>query len=271
VGAGRKVVLRVVLFLSFLDLPYETCLLQMNSAPAEIQGFLKYHWLDRMEKMIWSAVMDNRVDVLEWLHKHTPGGVTAEDCRAYDNCALQWAAHNGHVAVLDWMHKCIPGGVTAKDCRTNNNNALRLAASRGHMNVLEWLHQHIPGGVTAEDCRTENNYALQHAASNGHVGVLEWLHGHIPGGVAAEDCRAYDNYALRWAARNGHVGVLEWLATKLTLAEFAKCKCENVWWQVQLQVRRESMLALVVAGKRKKIRLPPELWELVWGLAEQWQ
>jgi hypothetical protein len=31
-------------------------------------------------------------------------------------------------------------------------------------------------------------------------------------------------------------------------------------------MRRKSMLALVVAGKRKKIRLPPELWELV----EQW-
>jgi hypothetical protein len=56
--------------------------------------------------------------------------------------------------------------------------------------------------------------------------------------------------------------VLEWLATKLTLAEFAECKYEIVW----LQVRRESMLALVVAGKRRKIRLPPELWELV----EQW-
>jgi hypothetical protein len=56
--------------------------------------------------------------------------------------------------------------------------------------------------------------------------------------------------------------VLEWLATKLTLAEFAKCRCENVWWQV----KRKSMLALVVTGKRKKLRLPPELWELV----EKW-
>jgi N6-adenosine-specific RNA methylase IME4 len=46
------------------------------------------------------------------------------------------------------------------------------------------------------------------------------------------------------------------------LTEFAKLGRENVWWQV----RRKSMLALVVAGKRKKIRLPPELWELV----EQW-
>ena len=52
----------------------------------------------------------------------------------------------------------------------------------------------------------------------------------------------------------------------LTLAEFAEYKCENVW----LQVRRGSMLALVVAGKRRKMRLPPELWELVWELVEKW-
>jgi hypothetical protein len=56
--------------------------------------------------------------------------------------------------------------------------------------------------------------------------------------------------------------VLEWLAAKLTLAEFAKLGRENVWWQV----RRKNMLALVVAGKRKQLRLPPELWELV----ERW-
>ena len=140
---------------------------------------------------------------------------------------------------------------------------IEKAAQNGHVAVLEWLHRCMLGGVTAEDCRSGNNAAIRLAAQNGHVGVLEWLHKHIPGGATAEDCRAYDNYALHWAARYGCVPVLEWLATKLTLAEFAKCKCENVWWQMQLQVRRESMLALVVAGKRKKIRLPPELWELV--------
>jgi N6-adenosine-specific RNA methylase IME4 len=96
--------------------------------------------------------------------------------------------------------------------------------------------------------------------------VLEWLNERIPGGATAEDCRADNNAALRLAAHYGHVGVLEWLATKLTSAEFARFGCENVWRQVQQQVRRKSMLALVVAGKRKKLRLPPELWELV----EQW-
>jgi hypothetical protein len=97
------------------------------------------------------------------------------------------------------------------------------------------------------------------AATKNRVDVLEWLHERIPGGVTAEDCRADNNYALRCAAHYGHVAVLEWLATKLTLAEFAKLGRENVW----LQVRRGSMLALVVAGKRKKMRLPPELWDLV--------
>jgi hypothetical protein len=104
------------------------------------------------------------------------------------------------------------------------------------------------------------------AARYGRLGVLEWLDKRIPGGVTAEDCRFEGNFALHWAARYGCVPVLEWLATKLTLAEFAEYKCENVWWQMQLQVRRESMLALVVAGKREKMGLPPELWELV----EKW-
>ncbi|NBO42144.1 MAG: hypothetical protein EBU92_11640 [Betaproteobacteria bacterium] len=138
---------------------------------------------------------------------------------------------------------------------------IRDAADYGRIDVLEWLHKYIPGGVTAEDCRSGSNYALLWAARSGHIAVLEWLHEHIPGGVTAEDCRTENNYALRWAAYYGHVGVLEWLATKLTLAEFVELKRENVW----LQVRRESMLALVVAGKRKKIRLPSALWGL-----EQW-
>ena len=202
----------------------------MDSVPVEILGFLKCHRINRVEIIIWDASKDNRVDVLDWLHKHTPGGVTAKDCRSADNYALRWAARYGHLS------------------------------------VLEWLQQHIPGCVTAEDCRSGNNYALRWAAENGHVDVLKWLDKRIPGGVTAEDCRAKDNTALYWAAHNRSVKVLEWLATKLTLAEFAEYKCENVWWQMQLQVRRESMLALVVAGKREKMGLPPELRELV----EKW-
>ena len=198
----------------------------MDSAPAEIRKFLRNHNLSNVGGIIQDAAKNNRIDVLEWLHEHTPGGATAEDCR------------------------------------TNNNAALWLAADQGHVAVLEWLNERIPGGATAEDCRAENNAALWSAAGQGHVAVLEWLNEHIPGGATAEDCRAGNNYALQCAAYYGHVAVLEWLATKLTLAEFVQFGCENVW----RQVRRKSMLALVVAGKRKKIRLPPELWELV----EQW-
>ncbi|NBO42145.1 MAG: ankyrin repeat domain-containing protein [Betaproteobacteria bacterium] len=201
----------------------------MDSAPVEVREFLKYRNITDVRSIIGDAASNNRVDVLEWLHESTPGGITAEDCRYNNNYALQWAAR------------------------------------AGHMDVLEWLNERI-GGVTAEDCRSYNNCALRWAASYGRVAALDWLHQHIPGGVTAEDCRIYDNCALRWAARAGHVPVLEWLATKLTLAEFVKCKCGGVW----LQMRKKSMLALVVAGKRRKIRLPPELWELVWGLVEQW-
>jgi len=199
----------------------------MDSVPAEIREFLRNHNLSNVWAIIQSAVTRNRVDVLEWLHERIPGGAAAEDCRTKNHYALRRAACDGHVAVLEWFHGHTPGGVAAEDCRSDNNNTLLLcAAYHGHVAVLEWLHQHIPGGITVEDCRTDNNAAL------------------------------------RWAAGNGHVAVLEWLATKLTLAEFAQFGRENVWRQVW----RKSVLALVVAGKRKKLRLPPELWELV----EQW-
>ena len=145
---------------------------------------------------------------------------------------------------------------------TNAGAIVGNAATKNRVDVLNWLHEHIPGGITAEDCRADNNYALRHAARAGHMDVLEWLHEHIPGGVTAEDCRTENKYALRWAAYFGHVAVLEWLATKLTLAEFVQFGRGDLWQQM----RRKSTLALVVAGKRKKIRLPPELWELV----EQW-
>ena len=200
----------------------------MDLAPAEIRKWLQQKGLilSDVRGIIRDAASCGRIDVLEWLHKHTPGGVTAEDYRSENNFALRLAAHYEHIAVLDW------------------------------------LHQHIPGGVTAEDCRSDNNFALRLAACNGHVAVLDWLHKCIPGGFTAEDCRSNNNDALRWAAYYGCMDALEWLAAKLTLAEFAEFKRENVW----LQVRKKSMLALVVAGKRRKIRLPPELWNLV----QQW-
>jgi hypothetical protein len=204
--------------------------LQMDSAPAEIREFLlKYH---SQNKVIYAAAQ-NRIDILEWLRRY------------------------------------MPEYVTAKNCRFSGNFALRCAARNGHVGVLEWLHRYMPGGVTADDYKCENNYALRWAAYNGHMSVLEWLHKCIPGGFTAEDCRVEGNMALKWAAAIGHVAVLEWLATKLTLVEFEGYDCGDVWWRVQRQIRGESMLALVVAGKRKKIRLPPELWELVWELVEK--
>ena len=203
----------------------------MDLAPAEIRKWLQQKGLilSDVRGVIWDAASCGRIDVLVWLHEHTPGGVTAEDCRSKGNLALRSAACYGHVA------------------------------------VLEWLHQHIPGGVTAEECRSFGNDALQWAARNEHIAVLEWLHKHIPGGVTAKDCRSSGNNPLQWAAYYRRMDTLEWLATKLTLAEFAEYECENVWRLAQ----SKSMLALVVAGKRKKIRLPPELWELVWELVEQ--
>ena len=90
--------------------------------------------------------------------------------------------------------------------------------------------------------------------------MLDWLHQR---GVTADDCRSIHNYALRQAVFYERTKVLEWLATKLTLAEFVLHKCGNVWLRVQHQARKTSMLTLVVAGKHRQIRLPPELWELV--------
>jgi hypothetical protein len=75
----------------------------MDSAPAVIRNWLQLKNLNLSDvrKIIWDASKDNRMDVLEWLHEHTPGGVTAKDCRSADNYALRWAAMNGNVAVLE--------------------------------------------------------------------------------------------------------------------------------------------------------------------------
>ena len=44
-----------------------------------------YNYLSNVREIIWGAASHNRMDVLEWLHRCMPGGVTAEDCRAENN------------------------------------------------------------------------------------------------------------------------------------------------------------------------------------------
>ena len=61
--------------------------------------------------------------------------------------------------------------------------------------------------------------------------------------------------------------VLRWFAWRLSEEEFVgpsrvpwETKARKKMWR---DVRRESELAVVLAGRRRSLRLPPELWELV--------
>jgi len=126
---------------------------------------------------------------------------------------LGGAAH-GHLEVCQWLHETF--GLTIEDARGYNNCALRFAAQYGHLEVCQWLHKTFC--LTPADARADNNYALSAAAGNGHLGVCKWLRATFA--LTPADARAGNNWALRCAAKNGHLAVCQWFHATFGLAAF---------------------------------------------------
>jgi len=176
-----------------------------------------------------------------------------------DACTrLDAAAANGHVAVLQSL----------KD--------------RGIIDAVDFNFECVPGNHVA-------SLAVM-AALFEQTAVLDWL----AGGLAGEFVRCAINsklfVALQWALDRGLIQerevfccedeeVLRWFARRLPEGEFARPIRPSLYAPMMMccmpaqelekrkkmwhDVRRESELAVVLAGRRRSLRLPPELWELV--------
>jgi hypothetical protein len=105
------------------------------------------------------------------------------------------------------------------------------------MTAVQWLEEQ--GAATLADCRARDDDAL--------CSTMERLVETFAPRPIGEDRILCLSYSLKWLAR------------RLTAAELRAVTAYCVW----IYVRRESMLALILAGRRRKIRLPPELWQLI--------
>ncbi len=191
-----------------------------------------------------------------------------------DACTrLDAAAANGHVAVLqllkdrgiidavDFNFECVPGNHVA--------SLAVMAALFEQTAVLDWLADGLAG-------------ELADGPAGGLAGKLA---GFVRGAINSKMF-----VALQWALNRGLIQerevflcedeeVLKWFARRLPEGKFARSIRPSLYVPMMMccmpaqelekrkkmwrDVRRESELAVVLAGRRRSLRLPPELWELV--------
>jgi hypothetical protein len=226
------------------------------------------------------AAANNRLDVLEWLHAR--GAATLANCRTivvtgahHDrHSMLIAAAENGHIEVLKWLHERV--GMGREDFLT----VKVIVAKRGLAAALEWMQAH---DLIAPD--DYDRKMLLNAVWGDHVQILELMLAHGASWESLErKSSAQELYfeagsvsMLEWLKKHGcdpsalKCGWLgcriikekerEWMALQMTHAEFARyfAGTEKEWRAPRLK----NMAMLILAGRKSKPRLPPELWELV--------
>jgi ankyrin repeat protein len=134
-----------------------------------------------------------RTDNRELVKQILKSGV---DPSAQDNCAIKWAARNGHTDVVRLLL-----GDSRVEPSANYNLAIRQAAQNGHTEVVELLL-----GDSRVDPSAQDNLAIQMAAYEGHTEVVRLLLGD-----SRVEPSAQNNLAIKQAAARGHTDVVELL------------------------------------------------------------
>lgn len=182
-----------------------------------------------------------KTDLLDWSWLN--GLLTKEHCLSDDDLVSK-AAERGNLEMLKWLKNAVP----EINLRARNFKALRTAATLCHVDTAKWL-------AKESEAKLSNFYSVELLSmACKSVAMLEWLHS--CGGCTTED---FDK-VLRFADKPDSV---RWIAQHTDLSLFKKHGMEEIWqsvWQVQIQLK---MLILVVAGRRKRVRLPPELMEFI--------
>jgi hypothetical protein len=224
------------------------------------------------------AAIYGKMDILEWLDAQ--GAVTPDDCRANNFEILLRAMNMYQTAAAKWLFQRLDDGGKAEFielCRSEKNYSLWCGHFNHDLVMMNWMRQ--LGVVTVETCRARENGILYAAVRDGSITVLEWLESF--GAATAEDFRSNQYGVLHGAVLHFSPAVMEWVARRLPLAEVEEAVrageywdytpgCDdfilmlrNFWKLMRQRQARETMLALVVAGKRKKRRLLPELWGMI--------
>jgi hypothetical protein len=159
------------------------------------------------------AVVNDRLDVLEYLHSYPEDAPSAK----WDAHLLNDAIYAGQLRVVRWLIAHRP-----EACASLSSKAINSSAA-GNMELLKFLHQELKAGFTTgamnlaaekgqldivrflHENRTEGctTRAMDGAARNGHLDVVQFLHENRTEGCTTS--------AMDGAARNGHLEVLRFL------------------------------------------------------------
>lgn len=173
--------------------------------PEDVSSSSMHHNLNAGQQPVAPPVADAVHQLCAWDGEDASAGhalLGSMDVSAGDNCAIRFAASQGHVHVVKLL--CRLERRHGVDVSARNNEALRQAACHGHVRVVALLcGLPLSRGVDPAAC---NNEAVIEASANGHVDVVRFLCG-LPRGRGV-DAAAGVNACIRRASQNGHVEVV---------------------------------------------------------------
>jgi len=116
-------------------------------------------WLHRIEKFDWEAWLLGQ-DETETVKKFVECGANIHTC---DDCALLWAAVNGHLETIKFL---VSQGA---NIHTRDDIALCYAADGGHLEIVKFL---VSKGA---NIYARNDQVFRWAAHNHHAEVVNFL------------------------------------------------------------------------------------------------
>lgn len=154
--------------------------------------------------------------------------------------------------------------------------AFRSAALAGNLTGIRWMERNewLTPELVAETTEMSRMTALELAAMRSHIKVCEWLAQR--GYATARACWGYKGEGLRMTDYGECLNAGGWWLLKRGALHAAagrpdETEEQRTWREEWVQeVRRQweeamkaAILATVVAGRRRRLRLPSELWEQV--------
>lgn len=228
-------------------------------------------WWEWPGKVLRDAVLNGNAQLLaEWI-RDAPEKEIA-DVRSF-------AVRNGNVAVLEVVHNY---KIKSKDRMEGVYWCVRFkdAMSKGDTVLMDWLEKNnyvvvndnIPeiscDVLSYEELLDAANNALRRSILENNVSVvLEWLSKRNLLGKICEKlfgegklCRYNDTiilYSIR--IKQKVPPVIEWIVNFTNLETFSKKLSPQIWWTVW----HRKTLIIMLNDRRKRRRLPPELWKLI--------
>jgi hypothetical protein len=174
-----------------------------------------------------SAVENNRLDALVWLHKH--------QCPSAPDIMYEVAAKQGNVMLTQWLD------VHTYVYTNHLEHFITIAATYGHLACVQWF-------ASRQFCNMGLAPVIA-AVEHGHLHVLQWLRPRVW-------ARSRDRIIMCMAAESGHLHIMQWLLEQeYVLGPFAllaACAHGNVdhvnWLHVNGSMERDARFIAMAAA-----------------------